>query len=203
MPVGDSSSFSLALRHSHPRFALDDYADLPIRLPRFLAVSGKGFHFVGRDGGQDAAVGLWIKKEHLHLFRQGRRKGYPLAEVLLVIDRPAREEPVRRKVAGRLQHRDAVEMDTAVRHNLPVVAVVVNDGAWGMIKAAQIGMYGKDRIVASELKNVRYDKWAEGFGGHGEFVEKPGDIRPALERALASGKPACVNVACQTIPINV
>jgi acetolactate synthase-1/2/3 large subunit len=96
---------------------------------------------------------------------------------------------------------NAVEMDTAVRHNLPVVAVVVNDGAWGMIKAAQIGMYGRDRLVASELKNVRYDKWVEGFGGHGEFVEKPGDIRPALERALASGKPACVNVACQTIPI--
>jgi acetolactate synthase-1/2/3 large subunit len=96
---------------------------------------------------------------------------------------------------------NAVEMDTAVRHNLPVVAVVVNDGAWGMIKAAQIGMYGKDRIVASELKNVRYDKWVEGFGGHGEHVEKPGDLRPALERALASGKPACVNVVCQTVPI--
>jgi len=96
---------------------------------------------------------------------------------------------------------NAVEMDTAVRHNLPVVAVVVNDGAWGMIKAAQIGMYGKDRLVASELKDVRYDKWVEGFGGHGEFVEKPGDIRPALERALASGKPACVNITCQTVPI--
>jgi acetolactate synthase-1/2/3 large subunit len=95
----------------------------------------------------------------------------------------------------------AVEMDTAVRHKLPVVAVLVNDGAWGMIKAAQIGMYGRDRLVASELGHVRYDKWVEGFGGHGEFVEKPGDIRPALKRALASGKPACVNVICQTVPI--
>ena len=94
----------------------------------------------------------------------------------------------------------AVEMDTALRHNLPVVAVIVNDGAWGMIKAAQIGMYGKDRLVASELGHVRYDKWAEGFGGHGELVKKPGDIRPALKRALASGKPACVNVICQTVP---
>ena len=94
----------------------------------------------------------------------------------------------------------AVEMDTALRHHLPVVAVIVNDGAWGMIKAGQIAMYGKDRQVASELGHVRYDKWVEGFGGHGEFVEKPGDIRPALERALASGKPACVNVICQTVP---
>ena len=91
-------------------------------------------------------------------------------------------------------------MDTALRHNLPVVAVIVNDGAWGMIKAAQIGMYGKDRLVASELGHVRYDKWVEGFGGHGEFVEQPGDIRPALGRALASGKPACVNVICRTVP---
>lgn len=96
---------------------------------------------------------------------------------------------------------NAVEMDTALRHNLPVVAVIVNDGAWGMIKAAQMGMYGKDRLVASELGHVRYDKWVEGFGGHGEFVEKPGDIRPALERALASGLPACVNIVCQTVPI--
>ena len=95
---------------------------------------------------------------------------------------------------------NAVEMDTALRHNLPVVAVIVNDGAWGMIKAAQIGMYGRDRLVASELGHVRYDKWVEGFGGHGEFVEKPGDIRPALKRALASGKPACVNVICKTVP---
>ncbi|KPK41400.1 MAG: hypothetical protein AMK72_15265 [Planctomycetes bacterium SM23_25] len=95
----------------------------------------------------------------------------------------------------------AVEMDTAVRHNLPVVAVIVNDGAWGMIKAAQIGMYGPDRLVASELGHVRYDKWVQGFGGHGEFVEQPGDIRPALQRALASGKHACVNVICQTVPI--
>ncbi len=94
----------------------------------------------------------------------------------------------------------AVEMDTALRHDLPVVAVIVNDGAWGMIKAAQAGMYGKDRLVASELGYVRYDKWVEGFGGHGEFVEEPAEIRPALERALASGKPACVNVICQTAP---
>jgi len=94
----------------------------------------------------------------------------------------------------------AVEMDTAVRHKLPVVAVIVNDGAWGMIKAAQIGMYGRDRLVASELGHVRYDKWVEGFGGHGEFVDKPADIRPALQRALASGKPACVNVICRTMP---
>jgi len=95
---------------------------------------------------------------------------------------------------------NCVEMDTALRHKLPVVVVVINDGAWGMIKRGQIGVYGADRLVASELGFMRYDKWVEGFGGYGELVEKPGDIRPAIERAVASGLPACVNVICQTVP---
>jgi len=94
----------------------------------------------------------------------------------------------------------AVEMDTALRHKLPIVVVIVNDGAWGMVKAGQISMYGPGRVVATDLGYVRYDKWVEGFGGHGEFVQRPEQIRPALERALASGKPACVNVICKTVP---
>ena len=69
-----------------------------------------------------------------------------------------------------------------------------------MVKAGQISMYGPGRVVATDLGYVRYDKWVEGFGGHGEFVQRPEQIRPALERALASGKPACVNVICKTVP---
>lgn len=95
---------------------------------------------------------------------------------------------------------NAVEIDTAVRHDVPVVCVVANDGAWGMIKAAQAGMFGKDRVIASQLEGVRYDRWAQGFGGYGERVERPQDIRPALERALKSGKPALVDVATLTVP---
>jgi acetolactate synthase-1/2/3 large subunit len=55
-------------------------------------------------------------------------------------------------------------------------------------------MYGTDRLVATQLAYTRYDKIVEAMGGHGEHVEKPDDIRPAIERALASQKPACVNV---------
>ena len=84
------------------------------------------------------------------------------------------------------------EFETAVRQQLPIVVVVNNDQGWGMIRHDQAKRYGK--TVAAELGLVRYDKAAEGFGCHGEFVEDATEIAPALERAFASGKPACINV---------
>ncbi len=93
------------------------------------------------------------------------------------------------------------EFDTFVRFDLPVVSVVGNDRQWGQIAVGQRMMYGRDRAIASVLRdNARYDKVVEGLGGHGEFVERPQDIRPALERAFASGKPACVNVITDPEP---
>jgi acetolactate synthase-1/2/3 large subunit len=89
---------------------------------------------------------------------------------------------------------NGMEFDTACRHNIPLLCVIGNDQAWGMIKHGQEMMYGNDRTCACDLGPVRYDKMVEGLGGHGEFVEKPEDIRPALDRALESGKPACINV---------
>ncbi len=89
---------------------------------------------------------------------------------------------------------NGMEFDTAVRHNIPIVTVIGNDGAWGMIKHRQEITYGADRIIGSELGFTRYDKVVEALGGYGEHVRMPQDIRPALERAFASGLPACVNV---------
>ncbi|MDZ7679463.1 MAG: thiamine pyrophosphate-dependent enzyme [Acidimicrobiales bacterium] len=86
------------------------------------------------------------------------------------------------------------EFDTAVRFGLPIVGVVGNDAAWGQMMRPQAMLYGADRMVATELTYTRYDKVVEALGGHGEHVTKPGDIVPAIERALASGKPALVNV---------
>ena len=86
------------------------------------------------------------------------------------------------------------EFDTAVRFGLPIVGVVGNDAAWGQMLRPQSTVYGADRIVATLLNYTRYDKVVEALGGHGEHVTEPEDIRPALERALASGKPALVNV---------
>ncbi len=93
------------------------------------------------------------------------------------------------------------EFDTFVRFDLPVVSVVGNDRQWGQIAVGQRMMYGRDRAIATVLRDsARYDKVVEGLGGHGEFVEQPQDIRPALERAFASGKPACVNVITDPDP---
>jgi acetolactate synthase-1/2/3 large subunit len=86
------------------------------------------------------------------------------------------------------------EFDTAVRFGLPIVGVVGNDAAWGQMMRPQAMLYGTDRLVATELNYTRYDKIVEAMGGHGEHVTEPDQIRPALERAFASGLPALVNV---------
>jgi acetolactate synthase-1/2/3 large subunit len=86
------------------------------------------------------------------------------------------------------------EYDTAVRFGLPIIGVIGNDGAWGQMMRPQGAIYGWDNLQATLLDYTRYDKVVEALGGHGEYVESPGEIRPALERAAASGKPALVNV---------
>jgi acetolactate synthase-1/2/3 large subunit len=86
------------------------------------------------------------------------------------------------------------EYDTAVRFGLPIVGIVGNDAAWGQMLRPQVGIYGADRKVAVDLAPTRYDLVVEALGGHGEYCERPDEIRPALERAFASGKPALVNV---------
>lgn len=86
------------------------------------------------------------------------------------------------------------EFDTAVRFNLPMVSIIGNDAAWGQIRGPQMNFYGADRAVATALAYSRYDRLVEALGGHGEYVEEPGQLRGAIERAWASGKPACVNV---------
>ena len=86
------------------------------------------------------------------------------------------------------------EYDTAVRFNLPIVGIVGNDAAWGQMARPQAAIFGTDRLVATKLNYTRYDKVVQAMGGHGEYVERPEDIRPALERAFAAAKPALVNV---------
>jgi acetolactate synthase-1/2/3 large subunit len=86
------------------------------------------------------------------------------------------------------------EFDTAVRFGLPIIGVVGNDSAWGQMMRPQGAMMGWDRLDGTLLNPTRYDKVVEAFGGHGEHVESPEELRPALERAAASGKPALVNV---------
>lgn len=88
---------------------------------------------------------------------------------------------------------NAMEFDTLARHKLPIVSVISNDSGWGMIKRLQL-QKENGRAIASDLGFIRYDKVVEALGGYGEAVEKPEDIKPAIERAFASGLPACINV---------
>jgi len=74
--------------------------------------------------------------------------------------------------------------------------VLGNDAAWGIDKNLQIGIYGK--AVITDLAPSRYDIVAEGLGAYGELVEQPEDIAPALERALAAGRPALLNIMVQS-----
>jgi acetolactate synthase-1/2/3 large subunit len=90
---------------------------------------------------------------------------------------------------------NGIEFDTAVRHGLNIVAIVGNDSAWGIDRQIQLGLYG--RAVATDLRQSRYEQIVQGLGGYGEFVERPEDLKPALERALAAGKPALLNVAVE------
>jgi acetolactate synthase-1/2/3 large subunit len=86
------------------------------------------------------------------------------------------------------------EFETAVRRRLPFVAIVGNDARWNAEWEIQRRDYGANRMHGCELTAARYDLVVAALGGHGEYVERAADLAAAIERALASGKPACVNV---------
>jgi acetolactate synthase-1/2/3 large subunit len=88
----------------------------------------------------------------------------------------------------------ALEIDTAVRHGLPIVVVVGNDARWNAEHQLQLKHYGADRAIGCDLLPSRYDLVATALGGHGEHVSRADDLEPALARAFASGRPAVVNV---------
>ena len=89
----------------------------------------------------------------------------------------------------------AMEFDTMVRHRIPVVCVVGNNGIWALEKHPMQSMLGMS-IAADLGTRTRYDRVVEALGGYGELVDRPDEIRPALERAFKSGVPACINVIC-------
>ncbi len=90
---------------------------------------------------------------------------------------------------------NAMEFDTAVRHNLPIVGIMGNDSAWGIDRQIQVGVYGK--TVATDLLPSRYDQVVKGLGGYGELVESPDELPSALDRAIKMERPALLNVRVQ------
>jgi acetolactate synthase-1/2/3 large subunit len=86
------------------------------------------------------------------------------------------------------------EFETAARVGAAFVAIIGNDQRWNAEHQIQLREYGPQRLIGCELSGARYDISAAGLGCHGEYVEDVADLDAALDRAVASGKPACVNV---------
>ncbi len=91
------------------------------------------------------------------------------------------------------------EFETAVRRRLPFVAVLGNDARWNAESQIQLREYGSDRMHGCELLPCRYDQVVAAMGGHGEFVENAAELPGAIERAQASGKPACINIMVESV----
>ena len=88
----------------------------------------------------------------------------------------------------------AMELETAVRCKVPLIVVVVNnEGLSGGLKERELYPAGHERVTMFE-PGIRYEKIAEAFGASGEYVDHPEQLRPAIERALRSEKPTCINV---------
>ncbi|HVM40479.1 MAG TPA: acetolactate synthase [Acidimicrobiia bacterium] len=85
------------------------------------------------------------------------------------------------------------DLDSLVRHQVPVVMIVGNNGIWGLEKHPMKAIFGYD--VAADLRpGTRYDEVMTALGGHGELVTDPKEVGPAIDRAFAAGGPALVNV---------
>ncbi|MEL7303690.1 MAG: thiamine pyrophosphate-dependent enzyme, partial [Pseudomonadota bacterium] len=87
------------------------------------------------------------------------------------------------------------EFETAVREKLPLIVIVGNDSQWNAEVQLQVRAYGEDRVFGCDmLEAARYDRVMEAFGGFGAFVSSRDELASALKSAIASGKPACINV---------
>ena len=89
---------------------------------------------------------------------------------------------------------NGMELETAVRFNLPFTCIIGNDGGWGQIRNPQLSFWGEERAVATSLPFTRYDRMVEALGGRGALITRAEEIRPALEQALASREVWCLNV---------
>jgi acetolactate synthase-1/2/3 large subunit len=95
------------------------------------------------------------------------------------------------------------ELDTALRYRLPVIAIVGNDARWNAEYQIQLRQYGAERARNCDLLPSRYERVAEGLGGFGALATSEAELSDALERAQASGLPACINVMLEGAPAPV
>jgi acetolactate synthase-1/2/3 large subunit len=164
------------------------YAELGKLLDRDAIVIGDGGDFVSYAGRiiDSFKPGCWLDPGPFGCLGTG--PGYALAAKLAYPNR----QVVLLLGDGAFGF-SGMEFDTLVRHGVSVVGVMGNNGIWALEKHPMEFLYGYS--VAADLRpGTRYDQVVEALGGHGELVERPQDVGPALERAFQSGAPALVNV---------
>jgi thiamine pyrophosphate-dependent acetolactate synthase large subunit-like protein len=164
------------------------YAELGRVLDRDAIVIGDGGDFVSYAGRviESFEPGCWLDPGPFGCLGTG--PGYALAAKLAHPDR----QVVLLCGDGAFGFA-GMEFDTLARHGVNVVAVMGNNGIWGLEKHPMEFLYGYS--VAADLRPAtRYDEVVEALGCHGELVERPTDLAPALERAFSAGRPALVNV---------
>jgi acetolactate synthase-1/2/3 large subunit len=164
------------------------YAELGTVLDRDAIVIGDGGDFVSYAGKviDSFKPGCWLDPGPFGCLGTG--PGYALAAKLAHPDR----QVVLLLGDGAFGF-SGMEFDTLARHGVNVVGVMGNNGIWALEKHPMEFLYGYS--VAADLRPAtRYDQVVEALGGHGELVERPGDLRGALERAFSAEKPALVNV---------
>jgi acetolactate synthase-1/2/3 large subunit len=164
------------------------YAELGQALDRDAIVIGDGGDFVSYAGRviDSYEPGCWLDPGPFGCLGTG--PGYALAAKLA---HPERQVVL--LLGDGAFGFSGMEFDTLARHGVNVVGVMGNNGIWALEKHPMEFLYGYS--VAAELRpQTRYDEVVEALGGYGELVSKPADVRPAIERAFSSGKPALVNV---------
>jgi acetolactate synthase-1/2/3 large subunit len=164
------------------------YAELGALLDRNAVVIGDGGDYVSYAGRviDSYEPGCWLDPGPFGCLGTG--PGYALAAKLA---HPERQVVL--LLGDGAFGFSGLEFDTLARHGVNVVGVMGNNGIWGLEKHPMEFLYGYS--VAAELRpGTRYDEVVRALGGHGELVERPADLRPALERALGAGRPALVNV---------
>ena len=164
------------------------YSELAQVLDRDAIVVGDGGDFVSYAGRvvDSFEPGCWLDPGPFGCLGAG--PGYALAAKLARPDR----QVVLLQGDGAFGF-SGMEFDTLARHGVNVVGVMGNNGIWALEKHPMEFLYGYS--VAADLRpGTRYDRVVEALGCHGELVERPQDLRAALDRALSAGRPALVNV---------
>ena len=135
-------------------------------------------------GQQDVArIGVALERDAEHL------RALALVPLRRAVDGHARRDHGRGLRDEALDRQTVAPRDREQLDVEPQVRIVLR-----RIRRGQVELYGKERAIATALDYTRYDKVVEAIGGFGAYVEKTADVGPAIDAALASGKPACVNV---------